>query len=199
MNEPLPSRDSSGQRGDGTPLARVALIEPPVRVRQGFAPLEGPASQALAPQWYRGSPPIKTYVVPKRFGLLSIIALTTVMALMFGLLRFYGASPVWFLFLGTLALAICIVQMFYGQVPRQASVTAGAILTPAFVVAEGIYRGWDAGVVVSSALACLPAGGFVGYLVGTCAAGIFLLIEELEPYLPGRRQPPDRRHPLEVH
>lgn len=198
MNEPPRSPESSGPRGDGTPIARVALIEPPVRVREGFAPLEGPVSPALAPQWYSGSPPIKTYVVPKRFGLLSIIALTTVMALMFGLLRFYEASPVWFLFLGTLALAICIVQMFYGQVPRQASVTAGAILSPAFVVAEGIYRGWEAGVIFSSVLACIPAGGFAGYLVGTCAAGIFLLIEKLEPYLPGRRQTPNCRHPLEV-
>ena len=36
----------------------------------------------------------------------------------------------------------------------------------------------------------VPIGAFLGYLTGTCAAGIFLVMDALEPYLQGRRPVP---------
>lgn len=198
MNEPVRASHGYGPGGKRNgPLAAIVPIEPPVRAQLPWATDNTMVSPALAPQWYSTTPPVKTYVVPKRFGLLSILALTTLMAIVFGVLRFYEAAPVWFLFLGSLSLTICIVQMFYGNVPRLASAFAGALLSPAFVIGEGIFQGHAPLVVAAGALASVLGGGFVGYLMGTCAAGIFLLIEKLEPYLPGRKSP-YRGHPLEL-
>lgn len=128
----------------------------------------------------------KVYSVPKRFGLSAILAMMTAIAFLFGALRRLDAPPMVYLFLGTLVMVICLVQMFFGAVPRQASVIAGAVLLPLFSFGMAFTtNGADSAEAVCSIIGGIPIGAFVGYLVGACAAGVFLLMDKLEPYLPG--------------
>ncbi len=137
------------------------------------------------------------YVVPQRFGLSAILGIMTALALLFGIMRWLDSEPGWYLFLGAQSIVICLVQMFHGKTPRAASAVAGAILAPLFVL------GWawlsrssiPAGGVLCGMVVSVPLGGFAGYLNGTCAAGIFLVMDKLEPYLQGRRPIADAAHP----
>lgn len=132
------------------------------------------------------------YKVPKRFGMSAILGITTALALLFGGLRLMDAPPVVYLFFGVQAILICIVQMFHGGTPRIASAIAGAIILPLFVMSASMFvRGDPPLVLVVCVTAfCVPFGAFLGYLTGTCAAGIFLVMEALEPYLQGSRPIP---------
>jgi hypothetical protein len=128
------------------------------------------------------------YVVPQRFGMSAIFGIMTALAVLFGALHYMQAPPVVYLFFGVQAIVICIAQMFQGQTPRAASALAGAILLPAFVMLGVIYsdhglaEGW-----ICFAIFSIPFGAFLGYLTGTCAAGVFLLMDGLERYLKGQR------------
>lgn len=124
-----------------------------------------------------------TFHVPKRFGMSAILGITTALAVLFGLFRAFGAHEVLYLFFGLLSMIICIVQMRFGDVPRQASIIAGAVMLPLFLIGvamfvEGQHRGEFACLVIFS----IPLGGFLGYVTGTFAGGIFLLMDMFEKY-----------------
>jgi hypothetical protein len=133
------------------------------------------------------------YAVPKRFGMAGILAITTLMAVLFGVLRYCNAPPPIYIFVGLLALVTCLVQMRYGEVPRIASILAGAIFMPVCVLATFLIAlavddrvnpdnlGWI--LCVSPVLAAV--GAFFGYLSGAVTAGLFLLMDLIEPHLPG--------------
>ncbi len=128
------------------------------------------------------------YVVPQRFGLAAILGMTTALAILFGCMRWLDAHPVWYLFFGLQSIVICIVQMFQGRSPRRASAVAGAIMGPLFLLGTAWFA-WrdsvDGGVVLCLTVMMIPTGAFLGYLNGTCAAGIFLVMDKLENYLKG--------------
>jgi len=133
------------------------------------------------------SPSTATYAVPKRFGMAGILAITTFMAVLFGILRSVGAPPVLYIFLGLLTLVTCLVQMRYGDVPRFASIAAGALFLPLCAIAVVLFSG---GLEQILTVACSTpilafVGAFLGYLSGACTAGLFLLMDLVEPYLPG--------------
>jgi hypothetical protein len=131
----------------------------------------------------------KVYSVPKRFGLASLLAIITALACLFGALRLVDTPPVIYLFLGTQVMVICVAQMFYNAEPRRASMIAGAILMPTFLAAAAIFvPGPDIGGVLCMTVPGILFGAFAGYLIGTCVAGIFLLMDRLEPYLPGGKK-----------
>ena len=135
------------------------------------------------------------YAVPRRFGMAGILAITTLMAVLFGLLRRMGAPPPIYIFVGILALTTCLVQMRYGDVPRVASIVAGAVCMPlcalgtflfaVFFDPEGRVSLDDIGWVFFSLPITGAAGAFFGYLAGACTAGLFLLMDLIEPHLPG--------------
>jgi hypothetical protein len=189
MNERIPLSPPAPSAADpGAPVEAIVLDEPPVRRPPGA----GPASpmraipRAVAPK--SNSPPGKTYVVPKRFGVSGILAMITAMGFLFGFLRFLQVPPVVFLFLGTMVLVISIVQMFCGQVPRLASVVAGAVLSPLFAAAALAFSEQPhLGQLICVIWGSVFWGALGGYLTGTCAAGVFLVMEKIDPYLPGGR------------
>jgi hypothetical protein len=131
------------------------------------------------------------YVVPQRFGVSAILGIMTVVAILFGGLHWVDAWPVFYLFFGVLVIAICLVQMFSGRAPRLASTVAGMLFLPAFVVLAALFDPHfgreDYLILVAIAIGCIPVGALLGYLTGTCAAGIFLVMDALEPYLNGQR------------
>jgi hypothetical protein len=126
------------------------------------------------------------FVVPKRFGMSAILGIMTALAVLFGCLRWINAFPVLYFFFGVQALAICLVQMFYGQTPRLASIIAGAIILPVFTIVAAVFSDQGNPGLVCAAIGFVPVGGLLGYLTGTCAAGVFLVMDYLEPYLQGQ-------------
>lgn len=133
----------------------------------------------FAPRSLPPAPPV--FHVPKRFGVSAILGITTVLAILFGLLRSTGAPALFYWFFGSLALLICIAQMHCGEVPRQASMIAGAFLMPLFILGATMFESEplhadDAAMVFIS----IFAGAFFGYLTGTCLGGIFLLMDMLK-------------------
>ncbi len=133
--------------------------------------------------------PEKVYSVPKRFGLSALLALMTALACLFGALRLFDTPPVIYLFLGTQVMVICVAQMFYNAEPRRASMVAGAILLPIFLAGTAFFvPGRESGGVLCMAVPGILFGGFAGYLIGTCVAGVFLLMDKLESFLPGGKK-----------
>jgi hypothetical protein len=126
------------------------------------------------------------FVVPKTFGMSAILGIMTALAILFGCLRWMNAFPVLYFFFGVQALAICLVQMFYGRTPRLASIIAGAIILPVFTVIAAVLNGRGNPGVACAAVGFVPVGALLGYLTGTCAAGVFLVMDYLEPYLQGQ-------------
>jgi hypothetical protein len=134
---------------------------------------------------FQAAPPAE-YVVPQRFGLSAILGIMTALAILFGAMHWLSAEPGWYLFLGAQSIAICLVQMFHGKAPRQASAVAGAIIAPLFVLGWGWIRNdVPAGGVLCFMVVSVPLGAFIGYLNGTCAAGIFLVMDKFEKYMQG--------------
>jgi len=123
------------------------------------------------------------FVVPKTFGMSAILGIMTALAMLFAILRWSGAEPVFYFFFSVEALAICIAQMLYGKTPRLASIITGAVILPAFTLLAAFFVPDGRGAVICLAIGFIPFGAFLGYLTGTCAAGIFLVMEYLEPYL----------------
>jgi hypothetical protein len=149
-----------------------------------------PATGLAALFTYHAPAPAQ-YMVPRRFGMSAILGIMTALAILFGCFRMLNAEPVVYLFFGMQTLVICFVQMLNGKTPRLASSIAGAVLVPLFLMLFMIMSGrrWDIGrmmfVTISLAFA-IPVGAFLGYLTGTCAAGIFLVMDYLEPILQGQ-------------
>jgi hypothetical protein len=132
------------------------------------------------------------YMVPRRFGMSAILGIMTALALLFGGFRLLNAPPGVYLFFGLQTLVICFAQMLNGKSPRLASSVAGAVLAPLFVPAllAGDMRlsGKEKLIFMIFLMAfSVPVGAFLGYLTGTCAAGIFLVMDYLEPYLQWQR------------
>lgn len=134
------------------------------------------------------------YMVPKRFGMSAILGIMTALAMLFGAFRLLNAPPPVYLFFGVQTLVICFAQMFYGKTPRLASSVAGAILVPLFVIPlvagdRRLDKEEFLAVTACVFIFGVPIGAFLGYLTGTCAAGVFLVMDYLEPYLQGQRVP----------
>jgi hypothetical protein len=127
------------------------------------------------------SPP--DFVVPKTFGMSAILGIMTALAMLFAILRWAGAEPVFYFFFSVEALAICLAQMLYGQTPRLASIIAGAVILPTFTLLAAFFVPDNSGALICLAIGFIPVGAVLGYLTGTCAAGIFLVMDYVEPYM----------------
>jgi hypothetical protein len=131
------------------------------------------------------SPAPAQYVVPKRFGMSAIFGIMTGLAVLFGFFRAYDAPPVMYLFFGVQAIVICLAQMFYGKTPRVASTVAGGILLPTFMAVGASLFNHRGGIddVACTVIGSVPVGAFLGYLTGTLAAGVFLVMDAFEKSL----------------
>jgi hypothetical protein len=175
-----------------------------------YAPRPPGSSSLIAAQKQRPAPGIQRwltswlgfqapgrpqYYVPQRFGMSAIFGIMTALALLFGGLHSLDAAAVVYLFFGLQAVVICLAQMFSSNWPRLASSIAGAVLAPLFAVelleAADIHLhayGWErVFIAVVLAIPAVPIGAFLGYLTGTCAAGVFLVMELLENHFSSRR------------
>lgn len=110
----------------------------------------------------------------------------TVFAALFGALRCFRAPPVLYMFFGTQAVIVCLVQMKFGDVPRGASMLVGCIFLPAWVLGFLLFGGQIMGFPsVRTADEWLPGlpfivafGGLLGYCTGAVVAGVFLVLDK---------------------
>lgn len=131
--------------------------------------------------------PLKTYQVPTRFGAGAMLALQTLLAVVFAVLRAYEAPLPFYLFFAALAVWIAFAQMRLKIDPRIASAAGGAVFlllwsvgVTAFAVSvTGDFS--DPGLFVCLVPASLIFGAFGGYLVGAVLAGLFLVADRLGP------------------
>ena len=129
----------------------------------------------------------KTHAVPKRFGISGIMAVTAGMAILFAVLRLLRVPPLGFLFVGLMAVVICAAQMVWGKVPRLASCLAGAGLLTVVVFAAVISQGAPPEALPSLFVTTLAFGAAFGYVMGTLFAGVFVVMANIDPFLPGGR------------
>lgn len=128
------------------------------------------------------------YQVPKRFGIGPLMGMMLLYSLIFAALRWFGAYPWMYLFLGLLGIVIGFGQMQGESNPRFSSILTGAIALPGCFLAFFAFLGFMQGSVGFWELlggACIGTvlifvGGLVGYIVGTVLAGVFLVGDRAE-------------------
>jgi hypothetical protein len=125
--------------------------------------------------------------MPRRFGIATLMIITAAIALLCGLLKTFGATPLThLLILGFVAwVAVCQAVLFKGEEPRGASIVGGVVFGA--IVALG-SAGWQLShgevfptfildLVLNGVCGAL-FGGLWGYLVGCLFAAIFLVRKE---------------------
>jgi len=125
--------------------------------------------------------------VPRRFGVGTMMILTTVFAVLFGILKTAGVDPAVFaavsVFMG--GVAVCQVLLFKGKDPRKASFVGGIItfgVVAAMVAVEEGFRFHRVEYAIQFAfwggLLTPVAGGPLGYAAGCLVAAVFLVRKE---------------------
>jgi protein-S-isoprenylcysteine O-methyltransferase Ste14 len=126
------------------------------------------------------------YTVPRRFGMAAIVALFTTLGILFGVLRYWEASPFIYLFVTSEIAAICLAQIAFGSAPRVVSIVLGAVLLPFWVYLDLKIRGQtrppyiDEFLVYALFTFLFAFGGLLGYCIGALAAGFFLVMDLVE-------------------
>lgn len=125
--------------------------------------------------------PAKVYSAPRRYDLATILMVSTVFALVFGVSRYWEIGPAVPLHIAGLSTAVALAQaiLFGGKKPRLASGLVGIL----YMLAVCLYvMGWEWSqpwwktiFTVSVTL----SGGAVGYCNGAMVGGVFLLAEKL--------------------
>lgn len=125
----------------------------------------------------------RTYAVPQRFGIGTMLLATTLFAVVYAFLTWANARTWHLFFFTTFVGTVGGAQMLLQRAPRWASILAGGIFLPLSVlcfVPAGLQGRWqaeqsplpsDAGFMLTLIL----TGLMVGYLGGTLISGVFLL------------------------
>ena len=129
--------------------------------------------------------PHTAYSVPQRFGLGAIMAFTTIFAVLLGILRMYDAPVGFYVFFGVMGCTVCGAQMINNSVPRLVSVLVGAACLPLTAISYAVIGEMRVTEAVVMAPCLAVPGAVVGYLIGTIAAGVFLLGDLLEKRVRG--------------
>jgi hypothetical protein len=122
--------------------------------------------------------PVRVYQVPHRFGLGSVLVVTTFFCVLLAVMRFFRMPAVLIGYIGLQILAAGMMQIFIRKRPRGASVLVGAILLPAFTIGVLVY---GRGVQYPEELLCtgfcsVISGGVVGYVAGVLIAAVFMFM-----------------------
>jgi hypothetical protein len=129
--------------------------------------------------------------VPRRFGVGTLLLITTLYALLFALLRAFHASPVTFFLIALFFTAIGLGQMllFHGQRPRRASILVGAFFPAALAIPVWLarialgtpYARFSMSRLLDGLFWETLAGAICGYLAGMLIAAVFLLFDKIVP------------------
>ena len=132
----------------------------------------------------------RVYSVPRRYDLATLFTISLAFALLFGLLRALGATPIVFACIGGFVAAVGLGQavLFRGKAPRTASVVTGVaflltiqvVVYFVFIKANGRW-GTPIGVleIVLSAACMSVWGSLFGYIAGALIGGVFLVADAI--------------------
>lgn len=165
---------------------------PACRIRQPFfAP---PAGQRRRGRCYDDDmplppskpPPIPPaiYSVPRRFNLPAVFVMTTLLAIVCGILKAHDAREEVYIFLAVMTAVTCAAQIYTPRTPRVASAIGGVVTLVIMVLVIPWRRRRDPSVL-EVLLFSVPVGALLGYIVGTMAASVFLVTDRIF----GRRPP----------
>ncbi|MGA2798351.1 MAG: Clp protease N-terminal domain-containing protein [Thermoguttaceae bacterium] len=126
--------------------------------------------------------------MPRKFSMAVLMMMVTLFAVMFSILRWLGAMPVYYGIFGVLVFGVTLGQMllFGGKYPRAASIWSGAALLPVEIGAINlfsdlinVYHNIFARIATTIffMIFTVPAGALFGYLAGGLTAGVVLLLE----------------------
>jgi Clp amino terminal domain, pathogenicity island component len=126
--------------------------------------------------------------VPRKFSMAVLMMMVTLFAVMFSILRWFGALPVFYGVFGLLVFGVTMGQMvlFGGKYPRAASIWSGAVLLPLEIGAINLFSNLISvyyNIAERVFITCfymlltVPVGALFGYLAGGVTAGVVLLLE----------------------
>ena len=127
--------------------------------------------------------------MPRKFSMAVLMMMVTLFAVMFSILRWFDAWPVFYGIFGVLVFGVTLGQMilFGGRYPRAASIWSGAVLLPVEIGAISLFANLinvyhhnifeRVIVTLFYMLFTIPVGALFGYLAGGLTAGVVLLLE----------------------
>jgi hypothetical protein len=139
-----------------------------------------------------GNAQLRTYTVPRRFGMGAIMAWVTISAIVLAVLPRLNTPTIVYLFFATLVVSVSLGQMFASHAPRLISVIAGAICLPAVWFAQAwwseelarryhieiwtwqFWERWEFWYLLQVFWQLAIMGAIAGYFAGTLAASVFL-------------------------
>ncbi len=125
--------------------------------------------------------------MPRRFGIATIMILTAVFAVLFGVLRMLDATPAVFvgITIFVAGVAACQALLFGGKNPRAASIIGGAVIFYLIMVVVCLTnefgpRDFTKQITFSfqGGMMLFMIGGLLGYLAGGLLAAVFLVRKE---------------------
>ena len=154
------------------------------------------------PPIIEGDLPAPQVGLPRRYSIGTLMILTVFFALLFGILKMCGVSPIVFIAVTifVVVVAACQALLYGGKNPRRASFVAGVAMYAAAAIITAVVQGVHRGNL-ANAIAELPcylfgaviAGGPLGYIAGCLVAAIFLVRKEPDetepPEEPAKRRP----------
>jgi hypothetical protein len=138
----------------------------------------------------RGYSPNKVYGMKRRFSLATIIAMIVAASLLLALLKALDVSPlISGLLLGQISFAaLCQMALFGGRRPRLASMIAGVVFSWVTIIvtlcAERHARGPSPDEFLVGLFFWTVFGIALGYAAGGAVAGVLLLMDLVESWLP---------------
>jgi hypothetical protein len=125
--------------------------------------------------------------VPRRFGVGTLLIITTAYAVLFAVMRALEFPPAAFVLVSLFFTAVGLGQMllFKGRQPRKASVIVGACLYPplflgTIILESGAGHRYHLPPDLGIGVCCsIPSGAMAGYLAGILIAGVFLVVEKV--------------------
>ncbi len=131
----------------------------------------------------------RLYQVPRRFGMRTVLAATAGFALMLGIVKWLGVSPVVVIFYTSFIMVVSAAQIAFESKPRLASMVAGGLFLPLLKLGAmcfdhglaAINHGPFTGLFSGGQFFYLCVfGALYGYLIGTMLAGIYLVADKLK-------------------
>ena len=152
-----------------------------------LAELAEPAAEQPPADHPAGNEP---FGVPRRFGIGTILVVTTAFGLLLSLLQALGAPPgvVWFVIVFISLVGLGQMLLFGAKQPRLASIVVGAVCLPLMTFATLVFsspRGVHGEEAACTTIAAAIFGGGFGYLAGGVVAGVFLVMDAVEQALAG--------------
>jgi hypothetical protein len=136
--------------------------------------------------------------MPRKFSMAVMMMMVTLFAIMFSILRWFDALPVYYGVFGVLVFGVTMGQMvlFGGKYPRAASIWSGAVLLPVEIGAINLFSDFirvyynifaRITTTIFYMIFTVPVGALFGYLAGGLTAGVVLLLEwkKYQDPLPG--------------